>query len=154
LVLGQSEVTLLELTGAYATVANEGKKNRPHGIRRILDSSDCADRTNRQTCRVIYDYAQDARANVAVLDPTVANVTTDLLQGVVQYGTGRAAYLGMGEAGKTGTNNDNIDLWFVGYVPRQQVVTGIWFGNDDNTPTNGASAQAAELWGDYMEVVR
>ncbi|NJN85042.1 MAG: FHA domain-containing protein [Leptolyngbyaceae cyanobacterium SL_7_1] len=153
LVLGQSEVTLLELTGAYGTLANEGKKNRPHGIRRILDSSDCTDRNDRQTCRVIYDYAQDARANVAVLDPAVANTTTDLLQGVVQYGTGRGAYLGLGEAGKTGTNNDNVDLWFVGYIPRQQLVTGIWFGNDDNSPTNGASAQAAELWGDYMEQV-
>jgi 1A family penicillin-binding protein len=153
LVLGQSEVTLLELTGAYGVLANGGVKNRPHTIQRILDSSDCSDRNDLNTCRVIYDYAQDAEANVTVLDATVADTMTTLLQGVVRSGTGRNAYLGLGEAGKTGTTNDNTDLWFVGYLPRQDLVTGIWFGNDDNTPTGGASSQAAQLWGEYMQQV-
>jgi membrane peptidoglycan carboxypeptidase len=53
-------------------------------------------------------------------------------------------------AGKTGTTNDNVDLWFVGYLPNQQLVTGIWLGNDNNSPTSGSSGQAAQVWGDYM----
>ncbi|MBD2459801.1 transglycosylase domain-containing protein [Oscillatoria sp. FACHB-1407] len=155
LVLGQSEVTLLELTGAYGTLANNGNWNRPHAINRILDSSDCTDPNNPETCRVIYDIATDPQINVPVLDARIAGTMTDLLQGVIRNGTGRNAYLGLGEAGKTGTNNDNRDLWFVGYIPNRNIVTGIWFGNDDNTPTSGASAQAAELWGNYMgEIVR
>jgi membrane peptidoglycan carboxypeptidase len=90
-----------------------------------------------------------------VLSPQVAQTLTGLMQGVIQSGTGRSAYLGRGEGGKTGTTNDNRDLWFVGFVPREALVTGIWLGNDDNTPTNGSSGQAAELWGDYMtDVVR
>lgn len=150
LVLGQSEVTLLELTGAYAVFANEGVKNPPHTIRRILDSSDCQNPEDLKSCRVIYDAGQDRRFNEAVLDPQVAATMTDLMQGVIRYGTGRAASLGLGEAGKTGTNNDNRDLWFVGYIPSRKLVTGIWFGNDDNQPTGGSSGQAARLWGDYM----
>lgn len=155
LVLGQSEVTLMELTGAYSVLANQGVRNQPHLINRILDSSDCSDRNNLQTCRVIYDYSNSPGHDTPVLSPEVASTMTDLLQGVVRSGTGRNAYLGLGEAGKTGTTNDNADLWFVGYVPSRDLATGIWFGNDDNTPTSGASSQAAELWGDYMsQVVR
>lgn len=78
---------------------------------------------------------------------------TSLLQGVVQAGTGRGAFLGLGEAGKTGTTNDYVDLWFVGYIPNQGLTTGIWFGNDDNTPTSASSGDAAQLWGDYMRRV-
>lgn len=150
LVLGQSEVTPLEITGAFGAIANEGIWNRPHGIRRVLDSSDCQDVNDISTCRVIYDFAQSAEASVPALDATVANTLVGMMQGVVQGGTGRDAYLGLGEGGKTGTTNDNVDLWFIGFVPANAVVTGIWLGNDDNTPTDGSSAQAAKLWGDYM----
>jgi 1A family penicillin-binding protein len=153
LVLGQSEVTLLDLTGAYGVLANQGVRNHPHTISRILDGSDCTNARDTSTCRVIYDYGQTAEANVSVLSSQVTNTMTALLQGVVQAGTGRNAFLGLGEAGKTGTNNDNKDLWFVGYIPNQSLVTGIWFGNDDNTPTSGTSADAAQLWGDYMKKI-
>ncbi len=155
LALGQSEVTLLDLTGAYAVLANGGLRNRPHAVKRILDSSDCTDPKDIGSCRVIYDASQSLQTNVPAITPAIASTMTDLLRGVVQGGTGRAAYLGMGEAGKTGTNNDNRDLWFVGYIPDRNLVTGVWFGNDDNTPTSGRSAQAAQLWGEYMgRVVR
>ncbi|MEO1144205.1 MAG: transglycosylase domain-containing protein [Cyanobacteria bacterium J06638_22] len=155
LALGQSEVTLLDLTGAYSVLDNEGVFNPPHTIRRILDSSDCTNPDDIQTCRVIYDVAQQGNPARPVLDPDIAETMTDMLQGVVRGGTGSAAALGLGEAGKTGTNNDNRDLWFVGYIPSRDLTTGIWFGNDDNTPTGGGSSQAAELWGDYMgRVVR
>ncbi|NJO41535.1 MAG: FHA domain-containing protein [Cyanobacteria bacterium CRU_2_1] len=154
LVLGQSEVTPLELTGAYSVLANQGVRNRPHTIARILDSSDCTDLNDRNTCRIIYEYGQNGSANIPVLDPQVANTMTVLLQGVVQGGTGSNAFLGLGEGGKTGTTNDSVDLWFVGFIPGN-LVTGIWLGNDDNTPTGGTSAQAAQLWQDYMsQIVR
>jgi penicillin-binding protein 1A len=153
LILGQSEVTLLEMTGAFAVFANQGARNRPHTIGRILDSSDCANSEDLSTCRVIYDYTQDAESNLPVINPQIADTMTDLLQGVIQSGTGRGAAVGRGEAGKTGTTNDNVDLWFIGYIPRQELVTGVWLGNDDNTPTSGSSAQAAQVWGDYMSQV-
>ena len=77
-----------------------------------------------------------------------------LLRGVVRVGTGRNASLGLGEeAGKTGTNSDNRDLWFIGYIPSRQLVTGVWLGNDDNSPTRGTSGQAAQVWGNYMRQV-
>ncbi len=150
LVLGQSEVTPLEITGAYGAIANEGVWNKPHGVQRVLDSSDCKDFKDISTCRVIYDFATTSEANVPVLDPGVANTLVGMMQGVVQGGTGRNAYLGLGEGGKTGTTNDNVDSWFIGFVPRNTVVTGIWLGNDDNAPANDGSAQAAQLWGSYM----
>ncbi len=155
LVLGQSEVTVLEMTGAFGVLANRGVKQRPHTINRILDSSDCKDRNNLSTCRVIYAADQDTAANQPVISPEVADTMTTMLQGVVRGGTGRNAYLGLGEAGKTGTTNNSVDLWFVGYIPERTLVTGVWLGNDNNSPTNSSSGAAAQVWGDYMrQVVR
>lgn len=153
LVLGQSEVTPLEMTGAFSVLANRGVRNRPHTISRILDSNDCPDRKNLNTCREIYNAQKDGGENETVLEPAVADTMTTLLQGVVQSGTGRSAALGLGEAGKTGTTNDNVDLWFIGYVPSRSLVTGVWLGNDNNAPTGGNSGQAAQLWGDYMKQI-
>jgi 1A family penicillin-binding protein len=153
LILGQSEVSVMELTGAFGVLANQGVRNYPRTIRRVLDAGDCQDRKNPKTCRVIYAFNQDAEQNQPVINPDVANTMTDLLRGVVTGGTGTNAAIGLGEVGKTGTTNDNKDLWFVGYVPSQALVTGIWLGNDDNTPTYGSSGQAAQLWGNYMSRV-
>jgi len=155
LVLGQSETTVLEMTGAFAAVNNKGVWNRPHAIKRILDSSNCRDRTKLQTCRVIYSFNQDREANRRVLKPGVANTMTTLMRRVITNGTGRGAAIGLGEGGKTGTTDKNVDLWFIGVIPRRQLATGIWLGNDNNSPTSGSSAQAAQLWGNYMgKVVR
>ncbi|MEB3341071.1 transglycosylase domain-containing protein [Okeania sp.] len=162
LVLGQSEVNVLEMTGAYGVFANGGVGNRPHTIKKIIDSSDCDDNNNIDTCRCIYSYDPnpkcdntqgDVQANQRILEPYIADTMTQMLQGVVEYGTGRSASLGLGEAGKTGTTNRGVDLWFIGYVPNQSMVTGIWLGNDDNSPTGSSSSQAARLWGNYMEKV-
>lgn len=150
LVLGQSETTVLEMTGAFAAVGNRGVWNRPHAIKRILDSSDCPDRTDLKTCRVIYDFNQDREANRRVLNSTIANTMITLMRRVITSGTGRSAAIGLGEGGKTGTTDKNVDLWFIGIIPRRQLATGIWLGNDDNSPTRGSSAQAAQLWGSYM----
>ncbi|MBF2027997.1 MAG: transglycosylase domain-containing protein [Oscillatoriales cyanobacterium C42_A2020_001] len=153
LVLGQSEVSVIELTGAFGVLANQGIRNYPRTIRRVLDAGDCQVRNNPKTCRVIYAFDQDTEQNQPVLKPEVANSMTDLLRGVVTGGTGTSAAIGLGEVGKTGTTNDNKDLWFVGYIPERSLVTGVWLGNDDNTPTYGSSGQAAQLWGNYMRQI-
>ncbi len=153
LVLGQSEVNLLEITGAYTVFANNGVKNPPHGITRIFDGGDCPDPNDYQSCRMIYDYENDAERDNNVIAPQIAQTMTQWLQQVVQQGTGRAANIGRNAAGKTGTTNDAVDLWFIGYVPRENLTTGVWLGNDQPSPTRGSSSQAAQLWGNYMRSV-
>ena len=153
LVLGQSEVNLLEMTGAYTVFANNGVKNRPHAIRRIFDGGDCSDPDDYETCRMIYDYENDNERNHTEISPRIAQTMTQWLQGVVQQGTGRAANIGRNAAGKTGTTNDAVDLWFIGYVPRPNLTTGVWLGNDQPAPTQGSSSQAAQLWGTYMRSI-
>jgi len=150
LVLGQSVVNVLEMTGAFGAISNRGVWNPPHAINRILDSSDCSDRNDLKTCRVIYSFDSDREANKRVLPQPIADQMTDLMQAVITRGTGRSAAIGLGEAGKTGTTDKNVDLWFIGFIPNRRLVTGIWLGNDDNSPTSGSSAQAAQLWGNYM----
>jgi len=135
LALGASEVTLLELTSAYGTLANEGQHVAPHGIARIRDRDG----------NIVYEAET---AGEQALDPESAAIVTWMLQSVVSTGTGTNAQLGRPVAGKTGTSDDFRDLWFIGYVP--QLVAGVWLGNDDNTPTRGASSTAAAVWKDFM----
>jgi membrane peptidoglycan carboxypeptidase len=153
LVLGQSEVNLLEMTGAYAAFANNGVWNRPHAIKRILDGGDCTDFNNPKTCREIYSFDQDNTSHRRVISEGVANTMTTLMRGTIQNGTGKVANIGLDAAGKTGTTNRGVDLWFIGYIPPRQLLTGIWLGNEQSTPTRGSSAQAAALWGRYMRKV-
>ncbi|XFA72663.1 transglycosylase domain-containing protein [Thermosynechococcaceae cyanobacterium Okahandja] len=148
LVLGQSETTLLQMSGAFAVLANGGKHLRPHAILEVRDAGDCTTPSNWQTCRPIYQASKESPQ--PVLAAAIAQQMTDLLTAAVNRGTGRAAALSQPVAGKTGTTNDGRDLWFIGYVPTADVLTGIWLGNDDNSPTQGSSGLAAALWGDYM----
>jgi penicillin-binding protein 1A len=136
LALGSSEVNLLELTNAYGTLAAQGNFMEAHGITRVVN----------QRGDVIYQADFKPKR---VLDKDSAAITTWMLQGVVQGGTGGPAALGdRAVAGKTGTSEKVRDLWFIGYIP--QVVTGIWLGNDDNYPTGGTSGTAAYNWRDFM----
>ncbi|PZD74088.1 Penicillin-binding protein 2D [Acaryochloris thomasi RCC1774] len=150
-VLGQNESTVLEMSRAYAVVANGGLKATPLAIRKVLDAGDCEDAQDIQTCRVIFNRGQESAEQV--LEPRIARTMTRMMQGVISSGTGRSASLGLGEAGKTGTTDKGRDLWFIGYVPRRSLLTGIWLGNDDNQPTSGSSGQAATLWGQYMRKI-
>jgi peptidoglycan glycosyltransferase len=87
-----------------------------------------------------------------LLSPELAATMDQLLAGVVQGGTGRAAGLVPDARGKTGTTNNGVDVLFVGYSPASKLLTAIWMGNDDNTPAEAASgALVAELWGRYMQ---
>jgi penicillin-binding protein 1A len=135
LALGSSETTLLELTSAYGTLANGGLHTSPSAIRRILN----------QSGQVLYE--SKLQQNQAV-SPEVAWSMTKMLEQVVKAGTGRKADIGRPVAGKTGTSENNRDLLFVGYIP--QLVTGIWLGNDDSSPTRGTSSMAAGVWGEMM----
>lgn len=140
LALGASEVNLLELTSAYGTLAAEGEHYKPHAIMRVY---------NRHG-KVIYS-ASDIKPKRAV-DADTASIMTWMLEGVVQNGTGQPAYLSDRQvAGKTGTSERNRDLWFVGYIP--QLVVGVWLGNDDSSPTWGASSTAAATWQQFMDQI-
>lgn len=135
LALGSSEVNLLELTGAYGTLAANGVHTKTHGIRRILD----------RRGNVIYDAKFKGEQ---AIDSESSSIMTWMLRSVVTNGTGRAAQLGRPVAGKTGTSDEARDLWFVGYIP--QMVAGVWLGNDNNKPTSGASGTAADTWREFM----
>jgi penicillin-binding protein 1A len=154
LVLGESEAKVLEMTGAYATFANKGMWNRPHAINRILDGNDCQDDRDLETCRTIYSFKDDGISrNQSAISDRIANKMTEMMENVVRDGTGKAANIGTTVAGKTGTTDSNVDLWFIGYLPDRSLVTGVWLGNDNNKPTWGSSSQAASLWGKYMKQV-
>uniref|UniRef100_UPI00286E259A transglycosylase domain-containing protein n=1 Tax=Chamaesiphon sp. VAR_69_metabat_338 TaxID=2964704 RepID=UPI00286E259A len=148
LVLGQSVMNVLEMTGAYNAVADRGIWHRPRVIKRVYDTSNCSLK-QIDKCRVMYDATKDPQSK-RVLAASVADTLTTMMRGVVTNGTGKNAAIGLGEVGKTGTTNDNVDLWFIGFIPAKNVTTGVWLGNDDNSPTKGSSAQAAQLWGNYM----
>ncbi|NDJ18710.1 PBP1A family penicillin-binding protein [Myxacorys almedinensis A] len=136
--LGAYEVNLLELTSAYGALAAQGNTVDPHGIRRIVDRKG----------NVLY---QSEYKSKRAIDPGTASIMTWMLRGVVTDGTGRAAQLDRPVAGKTGTSEKARDLWFIGFIP--QVVTGVWLGNDDNSPTWGASSTAAFTWHEFMKEV-
>ncbi|NET38550.1 MAG: penicillin-binding protein [Cyanothece sp. SIO1E1] len=138
LALGASEVNLLELTSAYSTLAAAGQYIEPHGIVKVV---------NRRG-EVIYEADfEDTEA----IDAETTAITTWMLQGVVEKGTGRQARIDRPVAGKTGTSEEARDLWFIGYIP--QLVAGVWLGNDDNSKTYGASGTAARTWREFMEQV-
>ncbi|MEN9205824.1 MAG: transglycosylase domain-containing protein [Thermostichales cyanobacterium BF4_bins_65] len=154
-ILGTSEVTMLELTRAFATLASGGSRLQPRTIQRIYDTADprrCSDPQEPRTCPELYSSRDQPLRGEQVISPQTAQQLTQILQEAVARGTGRAAYLGMGEAGKTGTTTGNKDLWFVGYLPQPAWVTTVWLGNDDSSPTHGTSGHAALIWGRYMRL--
>ena len=139
LALGAHEVTLLELTGAYAAVANGGIGVWPYGIEEISDGKG----------RVLYRRSGDGPGRV--IEPGVVAGLNDLFTAVITWGTGKAAKLDRPAAGKTGTNQDNRDAWFVGYTP--DLIAGVWLGNDDFAPMVSVSGGsiAARTWHLFME---
>ena len=156
LALGQSEVTLLELTAAYAAIANGGSWQPPTTIRQVVDGETCRgeepDRCRQQAAEGGRGAGAGARPGRRAVSEETARRMQEMLRAVVRSGTGTAASLGGQEGGKTGTTNANRDLLFVGHEPRRGWVIGIWLGNDDNQPTNGSSALAAGLWGEIARL--
>jgi len=137
--LGTSEVSLVELTSAYAPFMNGGFKATPHVIRRIST----ADGT------VLYENTYDNPPRV--LDPAVVSEMNQMMVGVIEHGTGKAARLkGWQAAGKSGTTQSFRDALFVGFT--SNLTTGIWFGNDDGKSMKKVTGGGlpAKAWHDYM----
>ncbi|PCG13733.1 MULTISPECIES: transglycosylase domain-containing protein [Sphingomonas] len=122
MVLGTSDVRLIDMTHAFASVGNKGVDVAPFGITRVTADNE-----------TIYTHEVD-RSRVLVA-PTVAAQMTDLLQTAVNTGTGRAAQIGRPVAGKTGTTTSSKDGWFLGFS--SGLTTGIWMGRDDARPIAG-----------------
>ncbi|REJ45013.1 MAG: penicillin-binding protein 1A [Microcystis flos-aquae TF09] len=136
--LGSVDVTPLEMAGAYATFASNGWHSEPTFIMRVTDS-----RGN-----VMLDNTPKPKL---VLDPWATASLNSVLQGVIQGGTATSAQIGRPAAGKTGTTDNEKNVWFVGYVP--QLATAVWIGDDRNrTLGKGITGGgfAAPIWRDFM----
>ncbi len=137
--LGTSEVTPLELTTAYVPFANGGIGVQSHIITKV------------RTADGKLLYARKGSSNGRVIDPTYVAMMNSMLEQTLAIGTAKKADLpGWQAAGKTGTSQDYRDAWFVGYT--SQLVTGVWLGNDDNSPTQKASGAnlPVDIWSRYM----
>ena len=138
LALGSAEVTLLDMTRAYAAIAAGVESLEPYVIRSINSGA-----------HTFYTHPATGPDAKGQLGATRA-MMIDLLQAVVTEGTGRAARLpNVAVAGKTGTTQDYRDAWFVGFTP--DLVIGVWVGNDDNSAMKKVVGGdlPAEIWHDF-----
>ncbi|PWR18127.1 transglycosylase domain-containing protein [Zavarzinia aquatilis] len=136
--LGSAEVTPLELTAAYAVLANGGRSAEAYGIREVRGDDG----------GIIFSRERPAAA--PLLSAQVVGQMNRLLAAVINGGSGRSAQLGRPAGGKTGTSQDYRNAWFVGITG--SLVAGVWVGNDDGTPmikvTGGGLP--AHIWKDFM----
>jgi 1A family penicillin-binding protein len=143
LTLGGGEVTLLELTGAYGVLANEGQHVPPVAVLRIEDPSG----------HVIEEYQPPPGEQV--ISPQHAFLITDILADnkarAPMFGKNSPLRLSRPAAAKTGTTDDWRDSWTLGYTP--ELVAGVWVGNADNTPMKNVSGSsgAGPIWHEFME---
>jgi len=139
--LGTSEVSLVELVGAYAPFANGGFGVSPHVVSKIRTMEG----------KVLYMRPADQLGQV--IDPRNVAMMNTMMQETLISGTAHKAELpGWMAAGKTGTSQDFRDAWFIGYT--SNLVTGVWLGNDDNSPTRKATGGGlpVEIWTRFMRV--
>ena len=140
--LGTSEVSVTELVGAYAAFANGGQSVSPHVVTRI--------RTVEGNKAL---YTRQADPANQVIDPRYVAMMNAMMRETIATGTARKADIpGWAAAGKTGTSQDFRDAWFVGYTAN--LVTGVWLGNDDNSPTKKATGGGlpVEVWTRFMRI--
>lgn len=140
LALGTSEVTPLELTSAFVPFANGGYAVEPYVVTRIYTKSG----------KVLYQRQGDGLGQV--INSNDLGAMNILLRAVVREGTATKAEFGnLDIGGKTGTSQDYRDAWFIGFTP--YYVTGVWMGNDDNSPTKKVTGGSlpALVWKDVME---
>jgi penicillin-binding protein 1A len=138
LALGSGEVTLLELTGAYAPFANGGEAVLPYAVLAITDRSGAV------------LYRRESEGLGQVIAPENVAVMNQMLSQVMMTGTGAGAAFGYPAAGKTGTTNDFRDAWFMGFTT--DYVTGVWVGNDNASAMNHVTGGGlpAAIWRDVM----
>jgi penicillin-binding protein 1A len=142
LALGSAEVTLLDMVKAYGVLANQGTRLEPYSIERIEDRNG----------RVLEKHVG---SSYEALSPATAYVVTNMMESVINGGTGWAARswgFQHPAAGKTGTTNDCTDAWFVGFTPH--LVCGVWGGFDDRSSLGkkmtGARV-ALPVWTEFMK---
>jgi len=138
--LGTSEVSVIELVGAYAPFANGGLGISPHVVNKIHTSEG----------KVLYMRQPDQLGQV--IEPRHVAMMNTMMQETLLSGTARKAEIpGWTAAGKTGTSQDFRDAWFIGYT--SNLVTGVWLGNDDNSPTKKATGGGlpVEVWSRFMK---
>jgi penicillin-binding protein 1A len=141
LALGSSEVNLLELTSAYGVLANRGVRNEPVLVLKVLDRNG-------------HELERTSSRPQEVLSEGTAATMTSMLQSVMDHGTGfsaRAAGLTIPAAGKTGTMDDYMDAWFVGYIP--SLTVGVWIGFDEKKPIGpnmSGSRAALPIWTEIL----
>ncbi len=141
LALGTSEVSPLEIASAYATIANLGVRVNPISIIRIED----------YTGKIIKENIPQKKK---VFKEETCYVLINMMEGVIKRGTGWNAKIGRPAAGKTGTTNDFVDAWFIGFTP--DLVTAVYIGNDDRKPLGNkmtGGVVAAPVWAKFMKNV-
>jgi penicillin-binding protein 1C len=143
LTLGGGDVTLLDLTSAYATIAHGGLRMQPYGIARILDYSG----------NVVFDYQPNPGAQVIRPEHAflISSILSDNEARTPAFGPNSVLNLPFLAAAKTGTTNDFRDNWTLGYTP--DLAVGVWIGNADYTPmrnTTGLTG-AAPIWSEFMQ---
>jgi penicillin-binding protein 1A len=140
MVLGTSDVRLIDMTRAFAAVQNRGVSVVPYAVRKVVTADG----------QLLYQHqGNEERVLVA---PWVAAGMTDLLQTAVLSGTGRAAQIGRPVAGKTGTTSSNKDGWFIGFS--SGLTTGVWMGRDDARTVAGlqGGTAPARAFASFMKV--
>ena len=143
LALGTSEIAPIEISSAYATIANGGVQVTPYLIEEVVNN----------TGDVLNQHHPDFPAVSQVVSPQSAYLVNYLLQGVVEHGTGqgvrRLSFL-RPAAAKTGTTSDERDAWFLGYTP--DLLATVWVGFDDNAPLHLTGSSAAlPIWTAFMK---
>ena len=148
--LGSSGISLFDLTKAYAVFANQGNRFKPIFIKKILDRDGNLLEENQPLF-----YPKESPDGERILTPQTAYLMTHLLEGVVQHGTGwKAKALRRPVAAKTGTTDQFLDAWFIGYTP--EFITGVWVGFDDETSlgeNETGSRAASPIWVTFMSKV-
>ncbi|MXP65241.1 hypothetical protein E0493_17995 [Roseomonas sp. M0104] len=137
LALGTYEARLVDLTAAFASVANRGRMVVPYAVQKVQDS------TGTETLTRVRPASSEIRQVIA---PQHAETMRAMLSGVIEHGTGKAADPGFWAAGKTGTTTASRDAWFIGFT--DTYVAGVWLGNGDNEPMRGVSGGGlpAQIW--------
>jgi penicillin-binding protein 1A len=133
-------VSVLELVGAYAAFANGGIAVTPHVVERVRTANG----------KLLYERKDDSLGRI--IEERYAGMMNAMMQETLLAGTARKAELpGWPAAGKTGTSQDFRDAWFVGYTAH--LVTGVWLGNDDSSPTKKATGGGlpVEIWSRFMK---
>ena len=140
MVLGTSDVRLIDMTRAFASVGGNGIAIAPYGITKVTTA----------VGDVLYEHRADT--SHVLVAPQVAAQMIDLLQTAVNTGTAKAAQIGRPVAGKTGTTTSNKDGWFLGFS--SGITTGVWMGRDDNKPVPGLQGgrNPARAFAQFMTV--